>query len=121
MVRPDLDKVRLGDGTSRYQGKAKNFLEAAADSNFRTSKSKSDAVPGAVVVFDSTPKNSYGHVAVVKEKLPDGSLRIQEANSSGRDPKTSLEAGGPINTRVVAVNSDEYKQIRGYVFDKPGI
>lgn len=117
-VRPDLNSVRLGDAKGKYEGKAKNFIEAAKDNKFATSNNVADARAGAVVVFDSTPTNSYGHVAVIKEKLSDGSLKIQEANNSGRDPKTPLEAGGPITTRIVKVGTPEYSRIKGYVLGK---
>lgn len=40
------------------------------------------AVPqaGYVAVWDSTPKNKYGHVAIVVSKLADGSLLVFEQN-----------------------------------------
>lgn len=107
--RTDLAGVHLGNAQSKYEQKAKNFLEAAQDKGFKTGQVPRE---GAVVVFDSTTKNKYGHVAIVTKVHEDGSFDVQEANWVNVD----LERGGSITVgRNVSATS---KNIRGFVYDK---
>jgi len=114
LARPDLDTVYLGRSEQPpYYGKAKYFLEAASAQGFSTGQ---QAVEGAVVVFDATEGNPYGHAAIVAYVRGNGSVVVQEANYG---PGSDLERGGSIRTgREIRPGTPNHELIRGYVYSQ---
>ncbi|MDY6784955.1 MAG: CHAP domain-containing protein [Cyanobacteriota bacterium] len=48
---------------------------------------------GDIIVFDSTPTNPYGHIAVVQSISSNGKVIIQESNADSRAPNTYVTRG----------------------------
>jgi len=46
---------------------------------------------GDIIFFNSTPRNSYGHIAVVHQVLSSGNIVIQESNGDAKAPNTFVK------------------------------